>query len=148
MNWSMRTSSATDTNVEDYFGEFHNDWTPKTGATAIHNLTNVLKSAGSGTASTTLNYSVSGLPATGHTFLLGSSTAFDLAVWIDATVYDPTNAIDIAAPAYPVTVNLGATFANVAVYDPMIGTTPIATYSNVSTLSISVIDHPLIVQVN
>ncbi len=141
-------SSATDTNVEDYFGEFHNDWTPKTGATAIHNLTTVLKSAGSGTASTTLNYSVSGLPATGHTFLLGSSTAFDLAVWIDATVYDPTNAIDIAAPAYPVIVNLGATFANVAVYDPMIGTTPIATYSNVSTLSISVIDHPLIVQVN
>jgi hypothetical protein len=62
-----------------------------------------------------LNYSVSGLPAMGHTFLLGSSTAFDLAVWIDATVYDPTNAIDIAAPAYPVTVNLGATFVNVAV---------------------------------
>jgi hypothetical protein len=45
-------------------------------------------------------------------------------------------------------VNLGATFSNVAVYDPMIGTTPIATYSNVSTISISVIDHPLIVQVN
>jgi hypothetical protein len=141
-------SSATDTNVEDHFGVFHSDWTPKTGATAIHNLTTILKSAGSGTASTTLNYSVSGLPATGRTFLLGSSTAFDLAVWIDATVYDWTNAIDIAAPAYPVTVNLGATFANVAVYDPMIGTTPIATYSNVSTLSISVIDHPLIVQVN
>jgi hypothetical protein len=141
-------SSATDTNAEGYFGEFHNDWTPKIGATAIHNLTTVLKGAGSGTASTTLNYRVSGLPATGHTFLLGSSTAFDLAVWIDATVYDPTNAIDIAAPAYPVIVNLGATFANVAVYDPMIGTTPIASYSNVSTLSISVIDHPLIVQVN
>ena len=141
-------SSVTDTNVQDHFGEFHNDWTPKTGATAIHNLTTILKSAGSGTASTALNYSVSGLPTTGHSFLLGSSTAFDLAVWIDATVYDPTNAVDIAAPAYPVTVNLGATFANVAVYDPMIGTTPIATYNNVSTLSISVIDHPLIVQVN
>jgi hypothetical protein len=141
-------SSVTDTNVEDHFGVFHSDWTPKTGATAIHNLTTILKSAGSGTASTTLNYSVGGLPATGRTFLLGSSTAFDLAVWIDATVYDWTNAIDIAAPAYPVTVNLGATFANVAVYDPMIGITPIATYSNVSTLSISVIDHPLIVQVN
>jgi hypothetical protein len=141
-------SSVTDTNVQDHFGEFHNDWTPKTGATAIHNLTTVLKTAGSGTASTALNYSVSGLPTTGHSFLLGSSTVFDLAVWIDATVYDPTNAIDIAAPAYPVTVNLGATFANVAVYDPMVGTTPIATYNNVSTLSISVIDHPLIVQVN
>ena len=141
-------ASATDTNVEDHYGEFHNDWTPKTGATAIHNLTTILQSAGSGTASTRLSYSVSGLPATGHSFLLGSGTAFDLAVWIDATVYSPTNAADIAAAAYPVTVNLGATFSNVAVYDPMIGTTPIATYSNVSTLSISVVDHPLIVQVN
>jgi hypothetical protein len=52
------------------------------------------------------------------------------------------------APAYSVTVNLGAAFANVTVYDPMIGTTPIATYSNVSTLNISVTDHPLIVQAN
>jgi hypothetical protein len=141
-------SSASDTNAGDYYGEFHNDWTPKTGATAIHNLTTILQGAGSGTASGTLNYSVSGLPATGHTFLLGSSTAFDLAVWIDVTVYDPTNAIDIAAPAYPLTVNLGATFSSVAVYDPMVGATPIATYSNVSTVTISVTDHPLIVQVD
>ncbi len=141
-------SSATDTNSEDYYGEFHNDWTPKVGATAIHNLTTILQGAGSGTASSGLNYTVSGLPATGHTFLLGSSTAFDIAVWIDATVYDPTSATDVVAPAYSVTVNLGAAFANVTVYDPMIGTTPIATYSNVSTLNISVTDHPLIVQAN
>jgi hypothetical protein len=140
-------TSATDTNSEDYYGEFHNDWTPKVGATAIHNLTTILQSAGSGTASSALIYSVSGLPATGRTFLVGSGTVFDIAVWIDATVYDPTTATDIAAPAYSVTVNLGATYTNIAVYDPMIGTTPIATYSNVSTLNISVTDHPLIVQV-
>ena len=66
----------------------------------------------------------------GHPFLLGSSTAFDLAVWIDATVYDPTNAVDIATPAYSVPVNLNAMFANVAAYDPMIGTQASATYSN------------------
>ena len=143
-----QNSSATDTNAGDHYGEFHDDWTPKTGATAIHNLTTILQSAGSGTASTLLNYSVSGLPATGRTLLLGSSTAFDIAVWIDATIYDPANDTDIAAPAYSVTVNLGATFGSVTVYDPMIGTTPIATYSNVSTLNISVTDHPLIVQVN
>ena len=134
---------------QDHYGEFHYDWTPETSTTAVHNLTTILQSAGTGTdLLPRLSYSVSGLPATGHSFLLGSGTAFDLAVWIDATVYDPTNATDIAAAAYPVTVNVGATFANVAVYDPMIGTTPIATYSNVSTLSISVIDHPLIVQVD
>ena len=141
-------SSTSDTTSDDHFGQFYDDWTPKAGATAIHNLTTILQTAGSGTASAPFSYSVSGLPATGHTFLLGSSTAFDLAVWIDATIYDPTTATDIAAPAYSVTVDLGATFAEVAVYDPMIGTTPVANYSNVSSLSISVTDHPLIVQVN
>ncbi len=141
-------SSATDTNPDDHMGQFNDDWTPKAGATAIHNLTTILQSAGSGTASSTLNYSVTGLPTTGHSFLFGSTTAFDIAVWVDATVYDPTNDTEIAPPAYSLTVNLGATFANVAVYDPMIGTTPTATYSDVSSLSISVTDHPLIVQVN
>jgi hypothetical protein len=141
-------TNTSGTTVSDYFGEFHGDWTPKVGATAIHNLTTVLKNAGGGTASKAFNYNVTGLPATGHSFLLASNTAMELAVWIDATVYDSANAVDIAAPAYPVTVNLGATYANVAVYDPMVGTTPIATYSNVNTVSISVVDHPLIVQVN
>ena len=74
----------------DHFGQFYDDWTPKAGAIAIHNLTTILQAAGTGTASAPFSYSVSGLPATGHTFLLGSSAAFDLAVWIDATIYNPT----------------------------------------------------------
>ena len=94
-----QNSSATDTNAGDHYGGFADDWTPKTGATTIHNLTTILQSAGSGTASTMLNYSVSGLLRPGA-LALGSSTAFDIAVWIDATVYDPANDVDIAAPAY------------------------------------------------
>jgi hypothetical protein len=140
-------SSSRNTNCDDHFGEFHDDWTPKAGATAIHNLTTILQGAGSGTASSALNYSVSGLPATGHTFLLGSSTAFDIAVWIDATVYDAKNANDIAAPAFSATVSFGSNYAAVTVYDPMIGDRPIAAYSNVSKLTMSVADHPVIVQV-
>jgi hypothetical protein len=49
----------------------------------------------------------------GHPFPLGSSTAFDLAVWVDGAV---------ATHAYSVAVNLNAMFANVAAYNPMIGT--------------------------
>ncbi len=141
-------SSSLDTNSEDHYGEFHDDWTPKAGATAIHNLTSILKGIGSGTPSGLLNYSVSGLPKTGRTFLLGSGTAFDIAIWIDATVYDRKNAKDIAAPAHSATVNLGRNYTAVAVYDPMVGVRPIAAYTNVSKLTVSVIDHPLIVQVN
>jgi hypothetical protein len=141
-------SSSLDTNTEDHYGEFHDDWTPKAGATAIHNLTSIIKGIGTGTPSNLLNYSVSGLPATGRTFLLGSSRSFDIAIWIDATVYDRKNAKGITAPAYSTTVNLGRNYAAVTVYDPMIGDRPIAAYSNVSKLTMSVVDHPLIVQVN
>jgi hypothetical protein len=88
------------------------------------------------------------LPATGHTFLLGSSTAFAIAVWIDATVYDPKSAADIAAPTYSATLDLGRKVSSVTVYDPMLGVTPVASYGNISKLAISVTDHPVIVQVN
>jgi trimeric autotransporter adhesin len=140
-------SSAMDAKVDDHLGEFHDDWTPKPGATAIHNLSTILQSAGSGLPSGPLNYSVRGLPSTGHTFLLGSDTSFDIAVWIDATVYDPKRDADIAAPAYSASVDLGATFSSIRVYDPLVGTAPIAAYSNLSKVKITVIDHPVIVQV-
>jgi hypothetical protein len=141
-------SSPADINVEDHYGEFHQNWSPKIGATAIHNMTTILQGAGNGTATSTLNYSVTGLPPTGHAFLLGSSTTYDLVVWIDATIYNPATATDIAAPAYSAKINLGATSAGVQVFDPMISASPIATYTKVGQLQISVTDHPLILQIN
>jgi hypothetical protein len=142
------TTSPADTNPENNYGQFHRDWSPKTGATAIHNMTTILAGGGDGMATSTLNYSVTGLPATGRSFLLGSSTGYDLAVWIDATIYNPVNATDIVAPAYTATINLGSTFAGVQVFDPMVGTMPIVTYTNVSQIQVSVTDHPLILQIN
>ena len=88
-----------------------------------------------------------GLPSTGHTLLLGSDTSFDIAVWIDATVYDPQHNADIAAPAYSASIDLGTPFSNIRVYDPLVGTAPIAAYSNLSKVKITVSDHPVIVQV-
>jgi hypothetical protein len=135
-----------DESSSDTYGQFTVNWAPKTGATAIHNLTSILQAAGSGQPSSAPKYSVSGLPSTGHSLILGSSSVYDLAVWIDATVYNPSTETDITAPSYTITVKLGATYPTVKVFDPMIGTTPINTYSNVSTVQISVSDHPLIVQ--
>jgi trimeric autotransporter adhesin len=139
-------SSTSDTDPDDHFGQFHSDWSPKVGGAALHSMTTILKNAGTGTASGTLNYKITGLPSTGHSFLLGSSSMFDLAVWIDATVYNPATNADVTAPTYAATVSLGKTFSSVSVYDPMVGTSPIATYSNVSSVKINVVDHPLIVQ--
>jgi trimeric autotransporter adhesin len=139
-------SSASDTDYDVHFGQFHSDWSPKIGATALHSLNTILKNAGSGSTASTLNYKITGLPSAGHSFLLGSSSNFDLAVWIDATVFDSPSNSAITASTYAATVSLGKTFSSVAVYDPMIGTSPIATYTNASSVKINVVDHPLIVQ--
>ena len=141
-------SSPADSNAEDHYGQFHDDWSPKAGATAIHNLTTILQGAGPGTNATSLNYSVSGLPATGRSFLLGSNTGFDLAIWVDATIYNPSNATDIVASPYTATINLGATYSSVQVFDPLQGTTPIAVFNQVSAVPVSVTDHPVILQIN
>ena len=93
-------SSASDTDYDVHFGQFHSDWSPKIGATTLHSLNTILKNAGSGSTSSTLNYKVTGLPSAGHSFLLGSSSNFDLAVWIDATVFDSASNTAITAPTY------------------------------------------------
>jgi trimeric autotransporter adhesin len=132
-------------NPEMHYGQFHNDWTPKVGATAIQNLTTVLGYMGSGTGST-LKYKVSGLPSNGGSYFLASSNGSAVVTWIDATVYNPTTNTDIVAPNYSVKVNFGSTFGYVFVFDPMVGNQPIASYTGVSTVTITVSDHPLIVE--
>lgn len=129
-------------------GLFNSDWTAKPAATAVHNLTSIIGAAGIGTPATTLNYSVSGLPDTGHSLLLASATAWDIAVWNDATIWNASTSKEIAAAAVPVTVSLGGTYQTVKLFDPMLGAAPIQTFSHVSSVNLSPSDHPLILEVN
>jgi outer membrane biosynthesis protein TonB len=140
-------SSTSNTDPEAHFGLFNSDWTPKTGATAIHNLTTILNASGSGTPTKSLNYTISGLPSTGHSMVLGTSTALDLAVSNDVTIWNAATASEITVASHMLTVSLGATYAQVEVFDPLAGTAPIATYSNVAAVQLQINNHPLIVEV-
>lgn len=135
---------------DDGFGLFDPSNQPKEAATAIHNLTSVLADTGGGAGSFTpaaLAYSVSGEPSGGHDFLMQkSSGAYDIAVWNEPPIWNSGTKTETPAPAVSETVNLGQTFGTVNVYDPLTGTAPVATYSNVSTVALSVTDHPLIVE--
>jgi hypothetical protein len=48
----------------------------------------------------------------------------------------------------PVTVHLGGTHASVTVYDPTTGTTAVRTLSNVSSVGLTLSDHPLILAIS
>jgi hypothetical protein len=144
-------SSSSDTNPEDHFGLFNSDGTPKLAATAIHNLTTILSDNGTGghQPTTPLGYSLSGLPASGNSMVLGKSNgAYDLVVWAEPPVWNSSTSTDISNAAQPVTVNLGGVRQSVNVYDPLGGTTPIATYTNVSSITVPVSNHPVIIEID
>ena len=133
------------TNTENHYGLFNSDGTPKEAAVGFHNLTTILADTGPNAATFTpgtLGYSLSGLPATGNSMLLAKSNgSFDLAVWAEPNIRAGS------VPSSAVTLNLRATAALVQVFDPLLGSTPISTQANVSTLMVQVTDHPIIIQI-
>ena len=86
-----------------------------------------------------LTYSVQGEPVTVHDFLMQKSDGtFCLAVWDER----------IAATVDNITVKFGGPHASVKVYDPTIGTTAVKTLSNVSSVPLTLSDHPLILVIS
>jgi hypothetical protein len=146
-----RNSSSSDTHPENNFGLFNSDGTPKLAATAIHNLTTILSDEGNGghQPTTPLNYSFHNLPASGNSMVLGKSNgAYDLVVWAEPKVWNDRTDTEITNPTQSVTVNLGSVHHSVNVYDPLSGTTAIATYTDVSTITIPISDHPVIIEID
>ena len=140
------------TNAQNHYGLFNSDGTPKLAATAIHNLTTILNDPGASSSFTpgTLNYSVSNLTAAyGNQLLLQKSNgAFDLVLWGEPSIYNPSTDTEIAAPKDTVTVNFAQVEGTVTVFDPLLGNTPIATYHNVQQIQVDVTDHPLVVEIS
>lgn len=146
-----RDSSAANTNPEANFGLFNSDGTPKLAATAIHNLTTILSDDGKGGLPPTdpLNYTLSNMPATGNSMVLGKSNgAYELVVWAEPKLWNDATDTELSNPVQTVTVNLGAVHHTVKVYDTLTGTTAIASYTDVSTITIPVSDHPVIIEID
>jgi hypothetical protein len=119
------------------WGLFHSDYTPKRSAVCLHNLTTILADGGGSSARASLNYSIPGEPATAHDLLLQKSDGeFELAVWGEN-----------ASGSNTFTVTLGATFATVRVYDPIVGTSATENLGNVASVAVTVSDHPVIIEI-
>ena len=89
------------------------------------------------------------MPATGASMVLGKSNgAYDLVIWAEPRIWNDATDTEIVNPAQNVTVHLGSVHQTIRVYDPLGGTTPIATYTDVSEFSVPVSDHPLIVEID
>lgn len=122
------------------FGIVRADYSYKPAATYIHNLTSILSDHQSVAATPgALNYSIANEPATVHDLLLQkSSGAFELVVWDERPVGETTD---------HVSVNLGGSHATVNVYDVTAATKPVQTLTNVSSVPLTLSDHPMIIEV-
>jgi hypothetical protein len=150
--YELMDQHAGSSNTEYNFGLFNADGTPKPAATALHNLTSLLADNGANATSFTpgtLNYQLSGTLSTDHTMLLEKSDGtFWLTVWNEARLSGPNAPTDVSVPNHTVTLSLGSAASNVTVYDPMSGTSAVQSTNNTQSVSLSVPDHPILVEIS
>jgi hypothetical protein len=130
-------------------GLFRIDHSPKPVATAIHNLTTILADDGRGTVEPgSLDYSVAAMPVTGHSLLLEkASGVFDIILWSEPTNWNDRTHKPVAVAQTSATIVMSGTAGNVAVYDPLVSSTPIARKRNVNELTVELRDHPVVIEV-
>jgi hypothetical protein len=142
----------TGAKLTDHFGLFAFDGTAKPSAVAIHNLAGILADGGATATTftpTPLDDSLIGLPSDGASLVIQkSSGVYDIVLWAEPAIWNAAAGKPIAAPTESVTIDLGARFDRVQVFDPLASANPIQTASNTTAVTISLVDHPLIVQVS
>ena len=101
-------------------------------------IASILDDTGEIAAPGKLNYSIANEPQTVHDLLMQKSNGtFELAVWGEQV-----------SGSNHISVNLGASHAEVKVYDPTIGTAPTQTLKNANSVALVVSDHVLIIELN
>ena len=128
----------TDEGGNQTFGFYKPDYTPRVAATYLHNLTTILADKASETTPGKLNYSIPNQPNTVHDLLLQKADGkFELAMWAER----------FTGGSDEVTVNLGAKFPSVTVLDPTMGTAPVQSLINANSISLSLSNHPMIIEI-
>jgi hypothetical protein len=118
-------------------GLYTSTYTAKLSATYIHNLTTVLADTATIASPGRVNYTIPNEPATVHDLLLQKNNGtFELVVWDERST----------ATTDSVTVNLGASYPTVNVYDITIGSTPNQTLSNASSVPLTLNNHAVIIE--
>lgn len=121
------------------YGFYDLNWNPRLSATYLHNLTTILADNGTMGTPGTVNYTIPSKPTTVHDLLLQKSNGnYELVVWNERV-----------SGGNDVVVNFGSTYGTVKVYDPIIGTSPINTYTNKNFIKLSGLsDHPNVIEFN
>ena len=132
----------------NHWGLFRSDHSPKPSATAIHNLMTVTANVNGAFAPGRLDYKVSSLPTYGNQLLYQTSDGtFILILWNEPDKWDESNHKQLPTSPVDVNVDLGSSYQSVRVFDPILGTNPVATHDGKQSIVVPVDDHPVLVLV-
>jgi hypothetical protein len=128
----------TDESGNQSFGFYRPDYSRRKAATYLHNLTTILADDGVLARPGQLAYTIENQPETVHELLLQhSSGLFQLIVWDERLKGQDR-----------VTIHLGVEHASANIYDPTIGVEPIQNLVNVSSLQLTLSDHPILIAIS
>ena len=129
----------TDESGNQTFGFYKPDYTPRMTATYLHNLTTILADKASAASPGKLTYSIPSQPATVHDLLLQKSDGkFELVVWDERFAGGSDN----------ITVKLAAPATTAMLFDPTTGTSAIRCLTNVSSVTLTLSNHPVIIELS
>jgi hypothetical protein len=119
------------------FGFYQKDYSPRKAAVYLHNFTTILADkAIDKKAPGSLAYKIANQPETVHDLLLQNSNGkFQLVIWGEK-----------ATGTEEIKLSLGKKAARVNVYDPTVGISPVANYKNVNEVTLTLSDHPVVVE--
>lgn len=124
---------------------------PLAAATYMHNLSVPISDTAANARTFTpgtLDYSLSGMPSTANSVLLEKSTGqFELVIWYNVTNWNMAAGTPITINPTNVTVNFGVPVTLVNVYDTTAGTSPIQTLTDPSSVTISLRDYAIVVEI-
>jgi hypothetical protein len=128
----------TDEDGNQSFGFYRTDYSPRKAAIYLHNLTTILADKGTLAKPGQLDFAIVNRPKTVHELLLQRSDGtFQLIAWGERL-----SGQDL------VTVRLGVTPVSVRIYDPTTGVEPVQTLTNVSSLELTLSDHPIVIAIS
>ena len=127
------------------FGFYKPDYTPRLSAHYLHNFTTILADTSSIQSPSQFTYTISpARPTTVHELLLQKNNGtLMLVIWGEKFANNST--------ADNITVDFDTPLGVVNVYNPTdttVGTKPVATYSNVSSIPLSMLNNPYILEIN
>jgi len=121
------------------YGLFNANGTARPAATALHDLTSLLADTGSNAATFkpgSLSYNLSGTQSTDNSILIEKSNGtFWIGLWNEV------------GTTHTVTVTLPSAASEIEVFDPVTGTSSIASASNASSIAVSLGGDPLLIEV-